>query len=201
MDAKSSMSDTIDPTAHRPEPALNLVPGRSCDGCTMCCKLLEVTALAKPRQKWCPDCTVGKGCNIYETRPEECRAFYCGWMVDASIPDYWAPKQSRMLLAYNTTQNQVMLHVDAGRPDAWRAQPYFNDIQNMARHAATRGRMFLLRNGREVWALLPQGAKNLGAVRDDQIALSLRQNTPAGPRFDVIVVEPDDPRVAQAKRT
>jgi hypothetical protein len=178
-----------------PEPVLAFVPGRSCDGCTMCCKVLEVTALRKPRQKWCPDCAVGEGCKIYETRPDECRAFYCGWMVDATIPDHWAPKHSHMVLAYNTRRNQAMLHVDSGRPDAWRKPPYFGDLQNMARHAASRGRMFLLRTGSEVWALLPQGAKNLGAVRDDQVALSLRQETPRGPVLDVIVVEADDPRL------
>lgn len=167
----------------------------------MCCKMLEVVALKKPRQKWCPDCAIGKGCNIYETRPEECRAFYCGWMVDAGIPDHWAPKHSRMVLAYNISQNQVMVHVDASRGDAWRQPPFITDLQNMARHAASRGRLFLLRSGQEAWALLPDRAKNLGTVRDDQVALMVRETTPGGVRHDVIVVEPDDPRVAQAKRS
>ncbi len=193
------MSDSVSFTPPS-EPPLGLVPGRSCDGCTMCCKVMEVVALQKPGQKWCPHCAIGTGCTIYETRPDECRTFYCGWMVDAGIPDHWAPKQSRMVLAYNISQNQVMLHVDPGRIDAWRQQPFFGDLQTMARYAATRGRMFLLRTGREVWALLPQGAKNLGAVRDDQIALGVRQDTPRGPVHDVIVVEKDDPRVAAARR-
>ncbi len=193
------MSETSSDTLP-PESALPLVPGRSCEGCTVCCKALEVVTLKKPRQKWCPDCAIGAGCNIYETRPDECRNFYCGWMIDATIPDHWAPKHSRMVLAYNARQNQVMVHVDSGRPDAWRQEPFFADLQNMARNAARHQRMFLLRAGADVWALLPQGAKNLGRVRDDQVALGMRQDTPRGPVLDVIVVEKDDPRLAQTAR-
>lgn len=49
--------------------APQLVAGRSCAGCTLCCKLLAVEALAKPRAKWCPHCDSKQGCTIYETRP------------------------------------------------------------------------------------------------------------------------------------
>jgi hypothetical protein len=161
----------------------------------MCCKLLEVQALAKPRQKWCPHCTVGTGCATYETRPEECRGFYCGWMMDANVPEHWAPKLSRMVLAYKIDQNQIMLHVDGDRADAWTRPPYIDDLRAWAGYAAEHGRVFLVRTVREVWALLPQGPKNLGPVRDEQVVLGARHATPTGPRHDVIVVEPDDPRL------
>jgi Fe-S-cluster containining protein len=29
---------------------------------------------------WCKDCSIGKGCNIYETRPKGCRDFQCEWL-------------------------------------------------------------------------------------------------------------------------
>lgn len=176
-----------------------IVAGRSCAGCTMCCKLLEVVALDKPARKWCPHCAVGRGCGIYETRPRECRAFYCGWMVDASIPGHWAPKQSRMVVALRVGENQVMVHVDPDRADSWRQPPYVGDLQVWARQAAERGRLLLLRAGGDTWALLPDRTKNLGRVRKDQVALRVEIKTPRGPRYDVIVAEPDDPRVAQAK--
>ena len=165
----------------------------------MCCKLLTVVTLEKPAQKWCPDCAIGTGCKIYETRPDECRDFYCGWMIDATVPEHWAPKQSRMVLAYNLKQNQIMIHVDADRAGIWHTLPYVDDLHVWAKHAASQGRMLLLRAGREVWALLPDRPKNLGEVRDDQVALGVSEKTPRGTRYDVIVVEAGDPRIAKAK--
>jgi hypothetical protein len=46
-----------------------IVAGRSCAGCTMCCKLLSVEPLNKPRQQWCSHCDIGVGCEIYVTCP------------------------------------------------------------------------------------------------------------------------------------
>lgn len=54
--------------------------GRSCGDCTACCKALEVVELSKPTGKWCPHCSVGKGCNIYPKRPTSCQEFRCEWL-------------------------------------------------------------------------------------------------------------------------
>src|SRR5436305_14221849 len=43
---------------------------RSCGDCTLCCKLLSITELEKPIGKWCPHCEIGKGCKIYDCRPQ-----------------------------------------------------------------------------------------------------------------------------------
>ena len=68
-----------------------VVPGRRCGSCTLCCKVLAITELQKPRGTWCPDCSPGKGCNIYETRPAECRSFMCGWLTDPMLGPEWKP--------------------------------------------------------------------------------------------------------------
>jgi hypothetical protein len=44
---------------------------RSCGDCTLCCKVMAVEALGKPAGSWCSHCKPGRGCLIYETRPEE----------------------------------------------------------------------------------------------------------------------------------
>jgi hypothetical protein len=54
---------------------VDVVPGRNCDGCTMCCKLLSVAELDKPPVSWCTLCDVKVGCNAYAGRPTECRDF------------------------------------------------------------------------------------------------------------------------------
>ena len=33
-----------------------IIEGRSCDGCTLCCKLLSVEEIDKPQQHWCEHC-------------------------------------------------------------------------------------------------------------------------------------------------
>jgi len=64
---------------------------RSCGSCTMCCYVFEVPAVATRDYEWCRHCRVGVGCGIYETRPEDCRSFYCLWRMgfgtDEDRPD------------------------------------------------------------------------------------------------------------------
>src|SRR5579863_5761403 len=111
------------------EAEVKLAPGRSCQGCTMCCKIMAIPALAKPAMTWCTHCAVGTGCRIYPDRPEDCRVYFCQWVVDGTIGQHWHPAKSRMVLSYKPGQNQIMIHVDADRPDAWRKEPFHAEIR------------------------------------------------------------------------
>ena len=51
---------------------------RECGDCTLCCKLPAIKDF-KDGYKWCENCNIGKGCNIYETRPKPCIDFDCMW--------------------------------------------------------------------------------------------------------------------------
>ena len=59
----------------------NLVAGRTCGSCTVCCVALTIRdpALQKPQGIACHHLSKGGGCSIYETRPQTCRTFHCGW--------------------------------------------------------------------------------------------------------------------------
>lgn len=69
----------------------NLTKGRKCGGCTACCFTHSIYALAKPAKRWCPECSVGGGCRIYATRPDECKTYECMWLegygLDQHRPD------------------------------------------------------------------------------------------------------------------
>ncbi|MEJ0023647.1 MAG: hypothetical protein WDN76_09600 [Alphaproteobacteria bacterium] len=69
-----------------------IIPGRSCAGCTLCCTIMGIKELDKPRNTHCPHCMVNVGCTIYDTRPGECGAFYCTWLYVGDIADYWRPR-------------------------------------------------------------------------------------------------------------
>lgn len=48
-----------------------------CDGCTECCKLLDVPWMNSPAGELCKECDEGKGCRIYDTAPKKCLEFSC----------------------------------------------------------------------------------------------------------------------------
>ena len=94
------------------------VKGRSCGGCTMCCKVMEITELAKPVGKWCPHCDIGKGCKIYSSRPEECRTFMCAWLVDERFSDVWKLDRSKIVITTGQEGNSVEFRCDPDSPTA-----------------------------------------------------------------------------------
>jgi len=57
----------------------NTIEVVACGKCTACCTALEIVALSKPEGVRCEHLTQD-GCGIYETRPEECKAFVCGFL-------------------------------------------------------------------------------------------------------------------------
>jgi hypothetical protein len=59
-----------------------LVPGRECGGCDICCVHLTIDEpeLRKPLGERCHNLLPSiNRCAIYESRPQTCRGFFCGW--------------------------------------------------------------------------------------------------------------------------
>ena len=89
-------------------------------------------------------CNARAGCRIYETRPEPCRSFYCGYRRIADLDERWKPSHAKFLINFETAANRIVLHVDADRPGAWRAEPYFSTIRRWAGPAWNEGRLVLV---------------------------------------------------------
>lgn len=174
----------------------DLVPGRSCSGCTMCCKLLEIDVLEKPRGQWCSHCNPKSGCTIYESRPAPCRSFNCGYLRIADLGEHWKPSKARFLINYELTSGRIAIHADPDRPDAWKVDPYIKSIQQWSLNAAKAGSYVIVWAGHDATLVLPGRYKELGAVRDDQVivAIDVPNAAGTGATRDFIVVEPDDPR-------
>ena len=106
-----------------------IVAGRSCQGCTLCCKLLGIAELEKPRGIWCSHCDPRRGCQIYGSHPNECRGFYCGFLTNGALSEIWRPTKCKMVLAYDETHApRLSVHVDPDRANVWREEPYFSQI-------------------------------------------------------------------------
>jgi hypothetical protein len=128
---------------------------RTCGDCTLCCKVMAISALAKPQGTWCGHCAVGTGCRIYAARPEECARFACGWLVDPKLGEEWRPSRSRIILIAQRGDNRLVAHVDPARPDAWRREPYYGRLKEWARAAAAVQGKVLVYVGRRATLILP----------------------------------------------
>ena len=175
--------------------ATELVAGRDCDGCTMCCKLLSIAELDKPRAAGCPQCDRKRGCKIYESRPEVCRAFHCGWRRIADLDERWKPSHSKILINYEDAHKRIAVHVDPDRPDAWRVEPFYSTIKRWSGQAEAEGGTLVVWAGGRVTVVTPHLERDLGSVRDDQFILPVMTTTARGPLRDFVLVEADDPRL------
>lgn len=140
-----------------------IAPGRSCGKCSMCCKLLYIIEMNKPANKWCEHCKPGfGGCSIYETRPQICRSFACGWLMSPQVGDEWYPLQSHMILQYAPLNDimTVTVAVDPNWPGVWREYPYYQQLKLMAHrglHVSKPEDILIVhvRCDRQVWLVLP----------------------------------------------
>ncbi len=96
---------------------------RGCDGCTACCKLMQVRELDKGPDVWCRHCTIGVGCKVYASRPQSCRDFECVWLQTQQGKNPLAPElrpdKSRVVISTTNGGEDIVLNVGADRPDAW----------------------------------------------------------------------------------
>jgi hypothetical protein len=77
-----------------------LVAGRTCGSCNVCCVALTIDdpALQKAQGYRCRNTLPDKGCAIYEARPETCRTFFCGWRRLKWLRETLRPDSSGVLV-------------------------------------------------------------------------------------------------------
>jgi hypothetical protein len=96
---------------------------------------MAVEALGKPGGSWCGHCKPGRGCLIYETRPDECRNYSCLWLTDRWFGDHWKPSRSKLVLTMS--EDGIEIRCDPGFPDAWRKEPFRREITRLAQAGET----------------------------------------------------------------
>lgn len=172
-----------------------IVEGRSCEGCGLCCMVPEVHALGKPLGVWCRHCTTRKRCDIYDTRPEECRDFNCGYLTLAALGEEWKPSKCKIILTAENDGKRVLALVDPARPDAWRREPFYGQLKEWAEAAIPHGGQVVVRIGRRAIVVLPDRDVDLGPVGPDEAILTEVTATAGGPRMAALKVPLTDPRV------
>jgi hypothetical protein len=173
-----------------------VLSGRACGTCTLCCKVLSIKELGKPQGDWCQYCEIGHGCKIYDERPSECRAFYCGYLAWPMTEEHWFPARCKMVLVSELDGNRVAIHVDPSRPDAWREQPYYDEIKHWARLAAPEMRQVVVCIRNRAIVILPDEDVDLGPIRDDERIISGEVLENGRPRLVAMKLHVADPRIA-----
>jgi len=150
-----------------------VVAGRACGSCTLCCKVIAVADFDKPPGVWCSHCIRGKGCGIYQTRPTDCRTFFCEWMLEKSLGPEWKPERAKFALVVGEGTH-LTAFVDPGFPSAWRASPYFETFKRWSLEGARANppRIITIRVGARVTIVLPDREIDVGHVgRDESVRL------------------------------
>jgi hypothetical protein len=140
---------------------------RSCDGCTLCCRVMEATTINKPQGVICEYCDVGLGCGIHTKRPDECRDFFCGWLLDGSLGEEWRPETSHIIITYDLDGHRLNANADPLFPDAWKREPYLSQLKAWAAKALTRNCQVIAYVGRHTYPILPDRYVDLGVFTND----------------------------------
>jgi len=177
-----------------------IVPGRGCDGCTLCCKLLSIRELDKPQGVWCEHCNIGVGCRIYDDRPRECSSFYCGFLTLGTLSEEWRPSKSKIVLVDELEGKRMAVCVDPGQPDAWKAEPYYSQLKEWAVQAVPDMNQVVVYIGHRAIVILPNEDVDLGVVGDDELIVTGYTHAPDGLKFRALKMKRDDPRAANLAR-
>lgn len=139
---------------------------RTCGDCTLCCKVMAIEALAKPAGTWCRHCKPRRGCAIYAARPGECEDFACLWLANDLLDECWKPSRSKLVVT--TSDDGIEIRCDPGSPNAWRKQPYADDIRSWAAEGELDDMTVLVIVGQRMTLVTPEREFDLGVVGPDE---------------------------------
>jgi hypothetical protein len=168
-----------------------IAPGRSCAGCTLCCKIMGIAALEKPPGAWCKHCEPAGGCRIYDDRPQECRTFFCGYLINGQLGEEWKPSKSRLVLELEG--NRIGVHVDPQRPDAWKREPFYSSLKRWAAAAVQNHGEIVTYIGKRVHVIFPDRDVDLGIVGEDEIIVTGERAIAGTSRLEAYKMHKDDP--------
>ena len=130
----------------------------------MCCKLYDVPAVPKKAGAWCPHCAVGRGCKIYDERPDLCREFVCLWIQDAGLPEDWKPEKSKMVATVSSQTGFVHVRCDPSSPNVWRRDPHHSYLRGWSRQLLERRSHLLVFVGEQAHLIMPEQDVPLGKM-------------------------------------
>ena len=152
---------------------------RQCGDCSLCCKVLGIPELEKPKDIWCTHFAAGTGCRIYPERPPSCRDFVCRWLTDPTMGAEWKPSVCKMVI--DSRPGLFVVHVDPAVTRPWIAEPYISVFKRLSAQGLGKGVMVMVIERRHTIVILPDREVDLGVIAADARIAMERVNTPSGP--------------------
>jgi hypothetical protein len=125
----------------------SIVSGKSCGSCTKCCTVMGIAEIKKPAWEECPNIAPGIGCKIYSERPQSCRRFICGWLLDPDMGPELKPENCHVVF-YQRSEQHIVASCDANYPDAWRKPHVIEFLHRLAKANAPRRKVIVTEKGR-----------------------------------------------------
>jgi len=135
---------------------------RQCGDCSLCCKVLAIAELEKPKDAWCPNFAPALGCRIYASRPPSCRDFACQWLTDPSMGPEWKPSVSKLVL--DSKPRLLVVHADPAVNKPWRLEPYNAVLKRLAAQGLSRGAIVMVMERRRSIVILPDREVEMGVL-------------------------------------
>ena len=136
---------------------------KSCGTCGLCCKLMAIPTLQKPRHTWCSHYVMRGGCGIYADRPSECSAFHCLYLVTPELGDAWRPDKAKFMIWTGREGRRLIIECDPGSPTAWRREPYYAQIKAWSDRNRPDAIEVTVRIGTHLFVVFPEADIDLGA--------------------------------------
>lgn len=124
---------------------------------------MGIVELEKPAGRWCPHCAPGRGCKIYDQRPESCRIFSCTWLTTPMVPEALKPDRTKVVLGLDMGGSRLVAHIDPDAPLAWRKEPMFSFLKTQAARAGGAWHV-VARLGDRMWLVTPSEVFDMGLV-------------------------------------
>lgn len=166
---------------------------RECGTCTLCCKVMGILELDKPKGVWCEHVLQGRGCGIYADRPHSCRVFSCLWLLEPTLGEEWKPEKSKLVIVPDNDTRATRVYVDAATPNAWMREPYLSALVDFMHKGMAEGRLvfinvgvkhsLMLPDAKAGWRLEPLGTLQAG----DEVRLK-RAGYPFATSYQVEIV-------------
>ncbi len=109
--------------------SIDLVAGRACGGCTVCCSVMAIDKPDIQKEAGVPCRHCAQGCAIYAARPQLCRDYHCGWRQLPMLDESWRPDRSGVFVEVESLEGETTITlVLIGNPLKTVRQPWFQDF-------------------------------------------------------------------------
>lgn len=129
-----------------------------CQDCTGCCEVFEVKEVNKAFGEPCKflgKTPFGKGCTVYDVRPDACRHYICLWLDSQRRPEVeklsnkLRPNVCKVVMGWpwGVDRETLFVYPYPGHPDAWRKPPVSDHLKMILSRG---GKIVVVLQGRRI---------------------------------------------------